>query len=254
MLIDVMNDKSSALETSVEKRMTEISALNMRLNVAEMKFCVTPDLVRSLENVDGSDQKATESTKTADEKPEPIQAIEPIFTGKDIETMAKGVEALKQWTGKSTATFIYDSNIDDFTFEAFFNKVQKKRNVAVVGFTFYGDVFGGCYSVGARTQDDCFWDPNMFIFSFESHGRCQTPKRFDVQSDSRGDAKVRLRDGGFIKFLVYRDYEKYMSLGNERSYSCCQSLWRGFDNIDNTTLSGNENRFQCTRIVAIHLS
>ena len=71
------------------------------------------------------------------------------------------------------------------------------ENIAVVGCTPKGDVFGGFYSVAVTKQDSEFFDPNIFAFSFESHGRCETPLRFGV----RKSGKRRQRWGSSINGL-----------------------------------------------------
>ena len=86
--------------------------------------------------------------------------------------MPKGVEALKEWTGKSSATIIFDSVVDEFTDQGLFKKIKGKANIALVGFTADGDVFGSFYSLAVTEQDKWVYDRNMFVFSFESHGRC----------------------------------------------------------------------------------
>ena len=85
--------------------------------------------------------------------------------------MADCVNALKEWTGKESATIIFDSTVDEFTTDGLFEKVKGKRNIAVVGFTTDGDVFGGFHNVAVTEQAFWFDDPNIFVFSFESHGR-----------------------------------------------------------------------------------
>ena len=105
-------------------------------------------------------------------------------------------------------------------------------------------------------QDEPFWDPNMFIFSFQSHGRCETPKRFTVKEDKRKKKFVKFfmndLDGWFVDFWVYG--EGGFQLGNERSLTWCSSLSKSFEGIEDNTLTGNNYKnFTCTRIVAIYL-
>ena len=110
--------------------------------------------------------------------------------------MAECINALREWTGKSSATIIYDSTVDEFTADGLFNKVKGKKDIAVIGFTTDGDVFGGFYSVAVTRQDRNVYDPNIFVFSFESHGRCTTPQRFivkDVRRKKRTVAEERSR-------------------------------------------------------------
>ena len=78
--------------------------------------------------------------------------------------MTSGVDALKVWTGKARATVIFDSTVDEFTHDRLFDKVMGKPNIALVGLTTEGDVFGGFYSRAVTEQSWLFNDPNMFIF------------------------------------------------------------------------------------------
>ena len=49
-----------------------------------------------------------------------------------------------------------------------------------------------------------YYDPNMFILSFESHGRCKTPHRFPVEG-LKGRACVFFKNSGnrFVSFGVF---------------------------------------------------
>ena len=166
------------------------------------------------------------------------------------------VSALKEWAGKSSATIIYDSTIDEFTDQGLFDKVQGKANIALVAFTADGDVFGGFYNVPVTEQNKAFKDPDMFVFSFESRGRCETPQRFAVKDERKGYKNVYFFknnvNGRFVS--VGGNYGRF-SLGNERSDTCCVNLSRGFMGIKDDTLTGKPNcgRFKYTRIIAIYL-
>ena len=171
--------------------------------------------------------------------------------------MAHCVSALKEWTGKGSATIIYDSRVDPFTDQGLFDKVKGKANIAVVGFTADGDVFGGFYNVAVTEQNSSFYDPNMFIFSFESHGRCETPKRFTVKAEKRGDKYVCFyKNHSSGRFVNIGGNAGWFYLGNETSKTYCFYLSDGYEGIENTTLTGktgSSNPFTCTRIVAIQL-
>ena len=41
--------------------------------------------------------------------------------------MADCVSALREWTGKATATVVYDSTVDEFTADRLFNKVGASK-------------------------------------------------------------------------------------------------------------------------------
>ena len=75
------------------------------------------------------------------------------FSGRDLATMARCTDALKQWTRSETAAIVYDPRAEPFTRDRLFEKVQNKPNVAVVAFTTDGDVFGGFYRVAVDAQD-----------------------------------------------------------------------------------------------------
>ena len=175
--------------------------------------------------------------------------------------MADCVTALKEWTGKARATIVYDSKIDPFTHNGLFQVVKGKPNIAIVGFTTGGDVFGGFYSVAVTEQDKNFYDPTMFIFSFESHGRCETPQRFVLKEELKEKANVyfyKEHSYGVVWFGVYLC--GWFLLGNERSDSFCCNISRAFDRLEDTTLTGQNNTdwthppfHHCTRLVAVQL-
>ena len=176
--------------------------------------------------------------------------------------MADCVNALKEWAGKTIASVVFDSTVDEFTHDGLFEKTQGKRNIAVVGFTTDGDVFGGFYSVAVTKQIQDFYDPDIFAFSFESHWRCMTPQRFVVKQEKK-KATVRFfrknNEYGFVGFWVVGT--SWFSLGNERSKSFCDNVSRAFEGLENTTLTGQNNNtngsvppfHHCSRLVAIQL-
>ena len=174
------------------------------------------------------------------------------------QTMADCVNALKKWTGKVSATIVYDSTVDEFTDKCLFQKVKGKRNIAVIGFTTDGDVFGGFYSVAVTKQDQRFYDPSIFAFSFESHGRCETPQRLVVKEGLKEMVNVYFfkNVSGFVGLWVGGVGGFY--LGNERSMSYCFNMSRSFDGLEDTTLTGREETWlgpyhHCARLVAMQL-
>ena len=66
--------------------------------------------------------------------------------------------------GEKSTTIIYDSTVDEFTHDRLFNKIRRKQNIAIIGFTTEGYVFGGFFSVAVTRQDSFFDDPNIFVF------------------------------------------------------------------------------------------
>ena len=176
--------------------------------------------------------------------------------------MERCVNALKQWTGKTRATIVFDSTVDEFTHDGLFEKVKGKPNTALIGFTTDGDVFGAFYSVTVTEQVKDFYDPNIFIFSFESRGRCMTPQRFVLMEEWKEKANVHFwkKDtNGFVSFWVNEEGGFYV--GNEESESYCWNMSDAFEGLEYTTLTGNSGCHfdmgpfhHCTRLVAVHLS
>ena len=106
--------------------------------------------------------------------------------------MRSGLNALKEWTGKETASIVYNSTADPFTDGCLFDRVKGKENIAIFEFTRNGDVFGGFYSVAA-TQQHIDFDPNIFVFSLESHGWCETPQCFMLNETMKDNAYVSIK-------------------------------------------------------------
>ena len=67
-----------------------------------------------------------------------------------------------------------------------------------------GDVFGAFYSVAVTKQEEDFYDPSVFAFSFESHGRCMTPQRFPVKVSAKSWALISSLKPSRTAFSVER--------------------------------------------------
>ena len=175
--------------------------------------------------------------------------------------MVECVNALKEWTGKASATKLYDSMVDEFTLDRIFFKIKGKPNIAIVAFTTDGDVFGGFYSFAVTEQRKNFYDQTIFAFSFESHGRCATPQRFNVMDERKKWVNVFFYENGSDGFVWFGvDFFGGFYLGNEKSNSYCFNMSSAFEGIENTTLTGQNNTdsenppyHHCTRLVAVQL-
>ena len=208
----------------------------------------------------GHQQGSAENDQAEDQRPSEVFPMP--SPGKHINTGTKGVDALRAWTGTTTATIIFDSTVDEFTSDGLFKAVKAKPNIAIITSTTDGDVFGGFYSVAVTSQDEAFYDPSIFVFSFESHERCATPQRFVSKPGREISASVRFcakdRDGWFVCFEGASSLG-YFVLGNEKSSTWCVDLYWGFEGIENTTLTGNdgdtreEDCHHCARITAVQL-
>ena len=145
----------------------------MLINVVEEVRVVVDTLVssriRQAEGVDGLKhgfQALSENNKENLDKPL-LYRLRPT----QDSTVAEYANSLKQWTGKATARIVFDSTVDEFMSECLFQMVKGKSNIAIIATTTEGDVFGGFYTVTVTERDKRLWDPNVFAFSFESHGR-----------------------------------------------------------------------------------
>ena len=170
--------------------------------------------------------------------------------------MAECLNALKEWTGKSTVTIIYDSMVDEFTDECMFQTVRGKPNIAIVATTTEGDVFGGFHSVAVTEQNKQLYDPNIFAFSFESHGRCMTPQRFYLSNESNGMAVgVFFKNNTLGRYVMFHGANGGLSIGNEKSNPWCFYQSQCLVGVEDTTLAGKEDseKFTCSRLVAIQL-
>ena len=173
----------------------------------------------------------------------------------DAYFLEKSIAQLKAWTGRHRARTLYDSTADPFTDDGLFAKVKNRANVAVIGFTTDGDVFGGFYSAAVREQKQYSFDPEIFVFSFEARGRCETPQRFDVNERLRGKVYVYFyKDNAFGFVTFWASTFGGMTLGNDKSQSICFNTSKVFNTIKDTVLTGRNNeRHACARLVAVQL-
>ena len=175
--------------------------------------------------------------------------------------MPSCVDVLKQWTGKSDVKVLYDSTVDEFVANAVFQAVKGRRNIAIVACTTEGDVFGGFYTVAVTQQSQAFYDPNIFVFSFESHGRCMTPQRFTLKRVFKKRAFMFFYRNRFEgRFLDFGVGDCGFGLGDEQAPTCCWCVSWVFDGMDDTTLTGkscevweSEKTHHCSRILAVQV-
>ena len=171
-------------------------------------------------------------------------------------------QALKEWTRKSRATITYDGDVDEFIGKGLFDKVKGKENIAVVGFTTRGDIFGVFFSV-AVTEQGLVEDPTIFVFSFESHGRCETPQMFKMKDEWRYEAYLlfgKNKADACVLFCV--PTIGYFNFGDEKFDSSCSFLGYLFEGLDDTTLTGKTNHLafdnreyrHTARLIAVQLS
>ena len=267
---------NAALEKCLKSHLFEerMNQLNVRISQLEKKHDVdTRTLNVRCDNLKNElatlkERVNTEETKMKVSVQRPLStndsALSKVFSGRDLEVMTIGLNSLKEWTDKVHFNIINDSKKDPFSADALFKKVKSKENIAViglVGFTKDRDVFGGFYSVAVTKQNMNFWDPDMFVFSLESHGRCMTPQKYLVKEGLKDNAHVSFlknNDDGFFEFWV--EGAGGFLLGNEESKSFCWDMSKGFEGLDDRTLTGQNGTWKdgpyhhCTRLVAVELS
>ena len=144
------------------------------------------------------------------------------------------------WLDRPYTRVLYDSDAEEFTNDGLFAAVVGKPDVAVVAVTTAGDVFGGAVRLPALRQDRRVFDAGVFLFSFEAHGRCATPRQIHARPGEADWLYACFRrannDGWFVEFYV-SGYGG-LALGNEASETYCYRLSSGFADISDTALSG----------------
>ena len=218
-----LNEHLDDIRLVVEHKTSEIRKAEEEKRLAELK---EQEEKRKVEEAAMQKEEQESEEWTAEE------ALRALFSVNDLEVMAKGVNALKEWTGKARATIVFDSDVDDFTPDGLFANIRGKPNIALIGFTTDGDVFGGFYRVAVTKQDMAFYDPNIFAFSSESRGRCATPQRFVVKEKKKGDAGVGFyADNWYGWFVRFDGALGWFFLGSEKSKTFCVGPSRAFANI-----------------------
>ena len=162
------------------------------------------------------------------------------------------VESLKEWTSSNNVVVIFDSDKDEFTSLSFNRKCLKRGKIAVIGITEENDVFGGYLEKAVTKTIKYLNDPNHFAFSFESHGRCETPQRWFSKYRDRNTFWWHENENVFIWFGGYGGF----TLGNEKSKSFCRYLSEYYEGIENETLTGENGEwngpfYHCKRIVVL---
>ena len=171
-------------------------------------------------------------------------------------TVSERIEALKAWTGKSNVSILFDSTVNEFTNDGLFETVRGKWDVALIAITSDGYVFGGYYSTPALRQEERLNDPNMFLFSLESHGRCATPKQFPVKHKQMFNVYTYyFKSNAPGAFVYFGTVQGGVFLGNEQSRSYASRASAGFSGIENKVLGGTPDwtPFTCTRLLAVQL-
>ena len=157
------------------------------------------------------------------------------------DAFSRGIPKLLEWTHKRTAVPLYDSLVHPFTDAALFDAIALKSNVAVIGQTTDGDVFGVFHGKPVVAFDELIYNPACFVFTFESHGRCMTPQRFPVKEAALWSSYVsyfNACDAGFLECGADGSFGGWLTLGGPQSKTSTGDLSKVFEGIENSTLTG----------------
>ena len=161
------------------------------------------------------------------------------MTPNDPSERFPNTEQLLAWTGLTRHTVVYDSAVDESAHPAMAAKVLGRRNIAVIGVTQTNDVFGGFSPTAVDELGTMFYDEDIFVFSFESHGRCTTPQRFRLLEDARCCGFVKFNSVGDYGLICFGlDDMGEVCFGTERERTYCRELSQCFEGLADTTLTG----------------
>ena len=207
---DVMTKHSTSIKKNTERGSVVENGLKAQVEQAKVervKLETVKDLAANSASRISQVRREFKTCVTAlYDTPQEIQVLTSPFDGASFGATARGLRALKQWTEKNYTAFVYDSAFDEFSVDGLFDKIKGKENVAVVAWMTQGDVFGGVYHNAMTEINENEIVQDMFIFSFESRGRCQTPQQFRLRNTLNDEAFVRFSncdtDGSFMTFWV----------------------------------------------------
>ena len=174
----------------------------------------------------------------------------------ETPALAKGIEALKAWRELPNVTLIYDSTVDPFTMEDLFQRVVDRPFVSYIAFTSDGDIFGVSLQRAVPPGVRQVQDGHLFVFSFESHGRCETPQMFRPPSDRIGGTYLTFSNNDNEFFHTHVRFRGGLAFGDERCATKSWGIADSFPGLEATTLTGkpDNERYTCTRLIAVQLS
>ena len=236
MLVDLLTGHLGDLFPTVR----ESPELNKLEEVVSTITHVVSDHSRAIEVLLEHAQEAPPPRQEREEPPDVPSTPPP---SPETLTLVLGVAALKQWTAHTAATVVYHSGVDPFTPAAFFEGIRGRPNVALITTTTDGDVFGAFYSVPISENETDVHDPSAFVFSLESHGRCETPQRFPIRPQYRDamSMTVFLHNANRWFFTMGAGIGAqcgWFCIGNERSLTWSESMSIAFEGLEDTTLTG----------------
>ena len=230
----------------------EVVALSTRVGELEARQAERPDADGGQRTVDDVAVALTQvSTQLS-----ALQTATQLAQGSYVP-MQMGLQALKGWTQKQNVSTIFDSAYDPFVADVFHERVMNVPDVAVVAFTSEGCVFGGFFHRAVEAVNAQVADQQVFAFSFESRGACETPQQFlpceQLREATPPGVRLTTGDSGFIRFSLAG--VNGFSLGSPQSKTSAFECLVGFRGMRNEILSGKpgKSKYTCTRLVALRL-
>ena len=258
--LDSVSSSVSTLAAKVDGITSDLATVKTRLDTVGPLVEQTHAIVMAEEEKHSAEEAAARAARQRVEEARRLaeERVQAVYRH-DLEALAGQIQTLRRWTGREKAAIVYDSEVDAFTDDGIFAKLKNKPHIAVIGFTTDGDVFGGYYSVPVKEQNERYYDPSIFAFSFESRGRCRTPRRFPVVDGWKQSIFIKLWKNdshGFVLFWVYN--VGGFCMGNLASSSYCNNMSRAFQRMQDTTLTGDTSHVHvkgpyhhCMRLIAI---
>ena len=166
------------------------------------------------------------------------------------------INALLQWTHKTGFSVLFNSQTEPFFAHNILYRTMLMSDIVYIVITAGGDVFGVYYEKPLGGLDIQVNDPSIFMFSFESHGRCAKVKRFALKSYRADDAFVMLHRNSRRIFTVGCGHAE-LSLYDTRTTSYTNNLSWMFWDMDNRTLTGHDGMndpFGVEHIFVLHVS
>ena len=159
------------------------------------------------------------------------------------EPPVKLTEILQKWAGKTRFTVVFDSDADGAGFETFQTRLLHRSNLAFVGITQNNDVFGAYLNVTIDRISFCSFydDPDHFIFSFNTNGRCRTPRRWFVKESRRHETNGLIFSGNPAGYVKIGCPAGYIYMGPTRADAYSWNVKLCYDRIDDDTLTGVAN-------------
>ncbi|KAL7715878.1 TLDc domain-containing protein [Entamoeba marina] len=162
------------------------------------------------------------------------------------------IDLLKQWSGKTNLSIIYDTDIDGGqSNEIFINKVLNKSNLYFVTFDSTRNVFGGYINSTINVSDKWVHDPNAFVFSLIRNNKKKC-KRYNIKSNYSNYAFYLSSCLDCLFGFGFGDDLCIKKVGN--STSCCNTICYDYRGEFLPLAEDDDNCFVVQRILVIEMN